>query len=65
MLYEIKRHGGRSSDKERVVYTCKNREEAFFVWKTLWLDVRQGSLLIYEDGICIYEKTEPNLRTGW
>jgi hypothetical protein len=64
-LYEIKRHSGNNNHIWRTVLTTEDYKEACDRFLLLSKYLRQGTLIMYEDGIAIFKKTTPRLRTKW
>ncbi len=65
--YRLERHGGRASDRWRLVKSFRTETEAHEAFVSLWPDVRQGGLRIFRmrDGAVIRQGEEPRVRTRW
>jgi hypothetical protein len=64
-MYYVKKHGGNSNHKWRIVLETDNREKAIAKFDKLAKELRQGTVEIYEDDKVIGRITAPRLRTRW
>ena len=64
-MYVIRRHGGTGRHQWRTVCQTENREAAMAAFDRIKLDMRQGGLVLEEDGKVIREYSAPLVRTRW
>jgi len=64
-MYVIQRHGGNGNYKWRMVCQTENKEAAMATFDRLKLGMRQGGLVLEEDGEVIREYSAPLVRTRW
>lgn len=64
-MYKVTRHGGRSSDKERVLYEGDIIKEAYSIFDDAVIKARQGTIRLYMDDILVRKEWLPRLRRIW
>ncbi len=65
MKYQVKRIGGNSNHEWRTLIDTDDREKAISKYDKVAIDLRQGAVAIFEDGIQIGMVTAPRLKRRW
>lgn len=65
MKYQVKRHGGNVNHEWKVILDTDDRQKAISKYDKVAIDLRQGSVAIFEDGEKIGMIMAPRLRRRW
>lgn len=64
-MWRVERHGGRSTDRFRVIIETDNEQKARQVYLREYRKMRQGAIRLLQDDKIVMRYEAPLLRTRW